>query len=238
MAKDNNVRDFFQDLAHTIRIKIGENVGEIQPINMADVISNYNPEVVGGFYESIVCAIEYGIKGVENVVVYNGVEEIRSNAYQGMTSLKNVKMFDSIKRIRDFAFGKCTSITEINLPASLETLAPNTFNQCSGLTKISHYNPDSTGVSIGGTCFNGCSKLKEVYFSNVAKIGNKAFNGCTSIESITILNMSQLPTIETDAFTSIPSTAIFYVQEGLLEEWKTALQPLGFNNVEIYTITE
>lgn len=235
MAKNDNLSDFFQDLVDTIRIKIPDVGDKVKPSEIEGIIDDYDVESVGGFYEEVVCAIESGIKEVRSVVVYNGVETIAPNAYQGMTSLTNVKMFDTVKSIGNFAFGSCQSLKKIEFPKAIETLRPNAFNGCTALEKVTFSNEKSAGVEIGGACFSNCKNLQDVHFSRVKKISKKAFSGCVGITKVVILNQDSLPTLEEEAFLGVPTTSTFYVSNNLLNAWKDALESYGITDVKVYT---
>lgn len=120
---------------------------------------------------------------VTDIVIPDGVTEIKSDVFAGCTSLTSVKIPDSVTSIGSDVFYQCTSLRSITIPDSVTELY-GCFANCSSLTSITF--PDSI-TRIGASMCQGCSSLTSITIPhNVTFIENSAFNGCTNLRSIAI----------------------------------------------------
>ncbi len=123
---------------------------------------------------------------VTELVIPDGVNEIKQYAFWGCTGLRSVTIPNSVTSIGNGAFRGCTSLTSVEIPNSVTSIGGGAFSGCSGLTSITI--PNSV-ISIGYDAFYGCSALTSVEIPNsVRSIGDGAFEGCSSLTSITIPN--------------------------------------------------
>ena len=161
MAKIDNLKDFFGDLAETLRFKYNSEE-KIAPNNMADLISNIDPNSAGGFENEVTCINKSGINNVKTITVFQGVTVIKSKAYQNFTALQKVKLFDSIETISSYAFQDCKNLETINIP--------------------------NTVKSIGESCFSGCTKLSAdtVFPESLTFVGRSALSGTSWFNNATI----------------------------------------------------
>lgn len=155
MAKDNNFKDFIEDLVYTIKIKKNNTVTKIKPEEIPiEIKNNINKDQSGGFYDNITCTLSEGFTGIKNLIVFKDVETIQSGAYANLTNLTNVVLFDSIKTIGNNSFENCAKLISIKFPSNL--------------------------THIGNYCFNGCSMLdiQSGDFPNTLRyVGRNAFYG-------------------------------------------------------------
>ena len=148
-------------------------------------------------------------KEVENLVIPNGITEIRGSAFSGCKGLTSVTIPNSVTTIGEGAFYKCSSLTSITIPNSVTSIEGGAFEDCSALISVTI--PNSV-TSIGVGAFAGCKGLTSITIPNsvtsigkgtfhycigltsinipnsVTSIGNGAFSGCCSLTSITIPN--------------------------------------------------
>ena len=102
---------------------------------------------------------------VTELVIPDGVNEIKERAFSYCTGLTSVVIGNSVTSIGDDAFYNCTGLTSIIIPNSVTSIGSSAFYGCSGLTSITI--PNSV-TSIGNNAFGGCTGLKTVYnFSNL-----------------------------------------------------------------------
>ena len=138
----------------------------------------------------------YGCSGLTSVTIPNSVTSIEYAAFNGCTSLTSIEIPNSVTSIGDSAFEGCSGLTSIEIPNSVTSIGYNAFYECSGLTNITI--PDGV-TSIGEAVFQGCSGLTSVTIPNsVTSIGKYAFDGCSGLTSITIPN--SVTSIESAAF--------------------------------------
>ena len=141
---------------------------------------------------------------VENLVVPNGVKEIKSYAFSGCTGLTSVSIPNSVASIGYYAFSGCTGLTSVGIPNSVTSIGGSAFSGCTGLTSVSI--PNSV-TSIGDYAFRGCSGLLSPIYNStlfvdmprtyrgdysipegITNICSSAFSGCTGLTSVSIPN--------------------------------------------------
>ena len=75
----------------------------------------------------------YVTKGVKEVSIKEGVEDISELAFFNCSSLKKVTLPVSLKRILNGAFYKCIKIEEINIPEGVEVIKDGAFYYCDNI---------------------------------------------------------------------------------------------------------
>ena len=119
-------------------------------------------------------------------------------AFRGCSNLKNVTFAEGI-HLTDLSgddFANCTSLTNIVIPDGVIKLGA--FRGCASLTSITI---PSSVTTIADSCFQGCTSLREVIFSENSQlktIERSAFEDCVALESVTLPD--GLETIEFNAF--------------------------------------
>ncbi len=140
---------------------------------------------------------------VTDLVIPQGVTEIKDCVFEGCTSLTDVTIPDSITSIGNRAFSGCSSLTNVTIPDSVTTIGSSAFEGCSRLTNVTI--PDSV-TTIGSYAFRGCTGLTSITIpDSVTTIGDCVFYGCTGLTNITI----------PDSVTTIGDCA-FYSCKGLM----------------------
>ena len=77
-----------------------------------------------------------------DVVIPDGVTEIRGSGFNGASKVTSVTIPDSVTYIGDYTFYGCTRLKSITIPESVNTIGLNAFNECSSLQVITILNPD------------------------------------------------------------------------------------------------
>ena len=133
---------------------------------------------------------------VTELVIPDGVKEIKNYAFEGCTSLTSIEIPNSVTSIGRSAFLGCSGLTSITIPNSVTSIGEWAFSGCTGLTSIEI--PNSV-TSIEAYAFNYCTCLTSIEIPNsVTSIGGSAFSGCTGLTSIEIPN--SVTSIEAYAF--------------------------------------
>ena len=124
---------------------------------------------------------------VTELVIPEGVKEIRSSTFSGCSGLTSIVIPNSVKYIYDYAFYGCSGLTSIVIPNSVTSIGRSAFSGCSGLTSVVIGN---SVTSIGERAFYGCSGLtgELVIPNSVTSIGEIAFSYCSGLTSVVIGN--------------------------------------------------
>ena len=125
---------------------------------------------------------------VTELVIPEGVKEIKKYAFYGCTGLTSVEIPNSVTSIGDYAFYECYRLTSIVIGNSVTSIGNGAFYGCTGLTSVEI--PNSV-TSIGSSAFKGCTGLTSVTIGNsVTSIRDNAFKSCTGLK--TVINLSNL----------------------------------------------
>lgn len=129
------------------------------------------------------CNISFGYN-VANPVEYAEKLYIKKSGANEYELLTNLVIPDGVAEIKDYAFYNCDSLTGAMIPDSVTIIGSKSFENCNNLTSVTIGN----GVtSIDREAFYYCRKLMSVTMGNsVASIGDYAFKSCSSLASITI----------------------------------------------------
>lgn len=168
----------------------------------------------------------YGFVSLKRIVIGNGVEKISAKAFYKCESLEEVVFGSSVTEIGARAFYKCESLKAINLPDSVTNIAEYAFYKCGSVEVITLGN---NVTSIGNHAFYGNSSLKTVVFpTSLKSIGRQAFRGCSSLSSVVI--PSTLTHVEKHAFYGCTSLTIYTeytsAPETFAKYWNSSYRPV------------
>ena len=141
------------------------------------------------------------------------------------TSLTGITNFPTNAEKLQYTFSGCTSLVSVpTIPDSVTNIT-GAFINCTGLTSIPNI---PTGLTYMSSTFRGCTSIKKVpeirsnknkNFYSLFNM-NGAFKGCSSLEEI-ILNTHCKPNMDNSTFSGCPTTLKIYVNEGLIDYFKT-----------------
>ena len=113
------------------------------------------------------------------VSIEEGIEEIRTGAFENCVRLAVVKLPKSLLFLGDYAFSSCPKLVMITIPDNVGSIEDATFMGCVSLRKV--ITPKNLR-KIGPNAFRGCSVLEAVKIGDtVESIGEYAFLGCRSL---------------------------------------------------------
>lgn len=95
-------------------------------------------------------------KLITELIIPEGVTEIKSRAFCGCTSIKSVTLPTSVRLIDDNAFAGCTELVNINIPSQVYYIGEAAFWYCKNLKEI--FIPESVRY-IKDSAFYNCSSL-------------------------------------------------------------------------------
>lgn len=135
---------------------------------------------------AVTIEMKYNLIFLHKVVIPDGVERIKANAYEDCNFLTSVSIPNSVTNIGDKAFYSCGSLSSIEIPNSVTSIGEQAFSWCTSLTSLEI--PNSV-TNIGNWAVASCSALTSVVIGNsVTSIGEFTFSGCTSLTSVVIGN--------------------------------------------------
>ena len=124
------------------------------------------------------------IADYKNVVILEGITDIRQSAFFDCKNIKNVALPDGLLTFGGDTFYNCTSLTSITIPSSVTTIGYAAFSGCTSLTSITI---PSSVTKLNDATFSGCTSLTTITIpSSVTTIELYVFDNCTSLTSITI----------------------------------------------------
>lgn len=144
---------------------------------------NENTQIIAG-------GAFYGCKGLETIVIPDGIKIIDNYTFSECENLATVTIPASVTTIGDYAFQSCKKLANINLNA-VKYIGEYAFTYCDGLKTIKI--PDSV-MSIGNYAFYSCDGLQSVEIrtdsanatNQITEIGEYAFAHCNKLAEVII----------------------------------------------------
>ena len=155
-------------------------------VHITDIAKWCEIEFVSYSSNPLVFAHHLYVKGSEvtNLVIPDGVDSIRNNAFTNCENLTSLTIPESVTSIGRYAFYGCSGLTSVTIPEGVISIGEGAFGECSGLISVTI--PESV-TSIGRYAFFECSGLTFVTIpESVTSIGSSVFYNCYGITSITI----------------------------------------------------
>lgn len=199
---------------------------------------------------------KFKAKGIETIVIPEGVTRIEASKFSFMPLLKSVILPNSVSVIENGAFRKCTALENITM-SNVEEIGDSAFDGCTSLknitlpdsiTTIGNYGFAGTGLeqieipkgitTIGGAVFGGCKDLKNVTLPDtLTTIQLVAFSNCSSLTKIII--PSSVTTIEGRVFEECTNLTNIYCEApskpaGWVSNWNegtTATVTWGYTGI-------
>lgn len=103
-------------------------------------------------------------KQVTDLVIPEGVTEIKPGAFNGASGIKSVSIPASVKKIGTFAFAGCADLETVNLQNGLTSIGDNAF----AVTAIKTLTIPSTVEYVGADVVIECENLTNVYFASTS----------------------------------------------------------------------
>ena len=116
----------------------------------------------------------------KRVVFRKGITSIGFGVFGNFYKLEEVVLPEGLREIKGWAFDSCVSLRKINFPSSLKKIGRYSFSD----TKIEKVTIKDL-KKIGTSCFFG-AHIKEVYISKDVKVGSFSFWECMSLKKATL----------------------------------------------------
>ena len=148
---------------------------------------------------------------IENLVIPDGITEIKLGAFFGCSGLTSVEIPESVTSIGDWAFQYCGNLPSVTIPNSVKYIGYGAFSGCGGLTSVTI--PNNVN-EIKGWAFCQCTSLTSVTIPNsLNSIGAYTFWGCSGLTSVEIPN--SVTSIEEGAFVDCGSLESIKIGTGV-----------------------
>ena len=140
-----------------------EGCTSLEAVHITDLAHWCSIEFVTATYTSNPVSVAHNLylngELVTELVIPEGVTEIKHDAFRGCTSFTNVIIPEGVTSIEAYAFNECTSMTSITLPESLKNIYWGAFSGCAALESITL----PAGIEmVDGISFYNCHSLSEV----------------------------------------------------------------------------
>lgn len=114
-----------------------------------------------------------------------GVESIGVNAFDDCYMLSSVTFGEGLLSIGDYAFDDCGITGNLYIPDGITYIGIEAFNNCGSLYEV--YVGNTSGLTVGASCFYGCSSLNGAYFGEgLVSLGDSAFDYCEAMTWVTL----------------------------------------------------
>lgn len=148
-----------------------------------------------------------GEKFITEITFPNSSNEIKSYVLAGASDITKVTIPSSVTKIGEGAFYGCSSLKISELPSGINAIAASTFEGCTSITKFTIH-------------------------EGIKNVGARAFAGCTGLKDMECYT-SYVPTAQANTFADANLTnSTLYVNNSLLEQFKTADGWKDFGNFD------
>lgn len=123
-------------------------------------------------------------KEVKDLVIPDGVTEIKKYAFAGATNITSLTLNDGVTMVGNRAFYGCASLVAVNFGLNLSSIENNAFYDCTSIGAL--VLPDGI-TTIGEYAFRGCENLEELKLpEGLQIIKTGAFAYCSKLTNIII----------------------------------------------------
>ena len=177
-------------------------------------------------------------KGIDELVIGNGVKSIGNNAFYNFVSLKQVIIGNGVETIGEKAFSQCLLLEDVTFGSGLKKIGVKAFYKCgalkavvlpSGLTEVENYafykcddiqslELGNSLTAIGEFAFYGCDELAALHLpETLQSIGKQAFRNCKALTSVIL--PATLTSVDAHAFYGCSSLTVYGEAAGPAEGW-------------------
>lgn len=119
---------------------------------------------------------------ITSVIIPEGVEEIRGNAFYACSVLRNIQLPSTLHTIQAAAFLSCKSLVEIVIPEGVVEISQFVFANCYDLQQVTL---PSTIRKLDFWAFQSCEKLHSINLpEGLEVIEGCVFSGCHALKNI------------------------------------------------------
>ena len=122
---------------------------ELKEVYISDLTCWCNIDFENTYSNPLYYSMNLSLNGesVTDLVIPDGVENIKKYAFYGCSSLTSVTVPNSVKSIGNYAFKRCSGLTSVTIGNSVTSIEQAAFEDCSGLANVylSGENPPTVG---------------------------------------------------------------------------------------------
>ena len=119
---------------------------------------------------------------VTELVIPDGVTEIKDYAFYGCSGLKNVKIPNSVTSIGYGAFYNCSGLTRIVIPNSVTSIGNNAFYGCENLKTV--YNCSNLGITKSSNDYGYVARYADNVINNASIVDDFIFSTTDGVYTI------------------------------------------------------
>lgn len=151
-------------------------------------------------------------------------------------SITSISMPEGLTHIGDNAFHNCRRVTSITIPNTVTSIGHAAFSNCIGLSTMVIPNSVKT---ISSWVFTGCSGMQSIYMGTGLTEVLDSFSGCTSLREMHISNLAKWCNIKFSMSSDYSSNPLSYAHNLYLNgELVTDLViPEGVDSIKMFTFT-
>lgn len=129
----------------------------------------------------------YSAGNLREVILGKDVKVIGEGAFYQCEYLNKINLNEGLERIKSIAFGWCTFMKEVTFPSTLKKIDDNAFYMDKYLTDI--VLPEGL-THVGAAAFNGSGIVNITIPSTLVEIDMAAFSRCSKLKNVYISDMS------------------------------------------------
>ncbi len=173
-----DARTIFEYSVENDSIKITKYKGNLENLEIPDVMAGYKIETIGDrafsgitseklksvtLGKNIVAIGEEAFSGCSGVAINieGALKSVGAKAFFGCDGLKRIEFASGAEKIPYASFSGCTSLTDVVLSNTLSLIEENAFEECSSLQKVFAY---SSLKKIEDSAFNGCDAIAAIFY--------------------------------------------------------------------------
>lgn len=129
------------------------------------------------------------------------------SAFEGNNNIKEIILPDGLIEIRAFAFSLCTSLETVCIPNTVELIDNNAFGNCTALSNLSFQMGGTCKMVVGKYAFQRIAAQNLVLPATMMYLGDYVFLG-SRINSLAFEEGSQLYSMGDQVFQNVPLTTL------------------------------
>lgn len=160
----------------------------------------------------------YECKAITSVKIPKTTKKIGFSAFRECENLKTLEIEEGLHVVGSYAFERCMALQTLVLPEGVQKIENGAFDMCMGLKNVQL---PSTLSKIGARAFRHCSISTITIPDNVNYIEGYSFEGCSRLKEISL--PSNIERVESYAFKDCEWLEVIRF-DGTKKQWKSLVK--------------